>query len=164
MLITQLKSKETITSLVNGKKFFIINCQGCKEVHFPEKEAAELLRFVKVYMEKYNLVLNEEKTILTTTENGVDFLGYRFSETGKSVPVKAEMNLQEKLEQIFLLSRDLPIKEKLKKGAEVLEGWEQYYREERQIHSIWEYVVVLYMVQNKERQKNLSPSQPSADG
>ena len=39
MLITQLKSKETITSLVNGKKFFIINCQGCKEVHFPEKEA-----------------------------------------------------------------------------------------------------------------------------
>lgn len=42
MLITQLKSKETITSLVNGKKFFIINCQGCKEVHFPEKEAAEL--------------------------------------------------------------------------------------------------------------------------
>lgn len=116
-----------------------------------EKEAAELLRFVKVYMEKYNLVLNEEKTILTTTENGVDFLGYRFSETGKSVPVKAEMNLQEKLEQIFLLSRDLPIKEKLKKGAEVLEGWEQYYREERQIHSIWEYVVVLYMVQNKEK-------------
>ncbi len=23
------------------KKVFIINCQGCKEVHFPEKEAAE---------------------------------------------------------------------------------------------------------------------------
>jgi electron transport complex protein RnfC len=42
MLITQLKSKETIVSLVDGKKVFIINCQGCKEVHFPEKEAAEL--------------------------------------------------------------------------------------------------------------------------
>ena len=42
MLITQLKSKETIASLVDGKKFFVINCQGCKEVHFPEKEAAEL--------------------------------------------------------------------------------------------------------------------------
>ena len=41
MLITQLKTKETITSLVDGKKIFIINCQGCKEVHFPEKEAAE---------------------------------------------------------------------------------------------------------------------------
>lgn len=42
MLITQLKSKEDITSLVAGKKVFIINCHGCKEVHFPEKEADEL--------------------------------------------------------------------------------------------------------------------------
>ena len=41
MLITQMKSKETIVSLVSGK-VFIINCQGCKEVSFPEKEAAEL--------------------------------------------------------------------------------------------------------------------------
>lgn len=41
MLITELKSKETIVSLVDGKKVFIINCHGCKEVHFPEKEAAE---------------------------------------------------------------------------------------------------------------------------
>lgn len=38
MLITELKSKETIASLVDGKKVFMINCQGCKEVHFPEKE------------------------------------------------------------------------------------------------------------------------------
>ena len=42
MLITQLKEKETIRSLADGKKVFIINCHGCKEVHFPEKEAAEL--------------------------------------------------------------------------------------------------------------------------
>lgn len=39
MLITELKSKETITSLADGKKVFIINCHGCKEVHFPETEA-----------------------------------------------------------------------------------------------------------------------------
>ena len=42
MLITELKPRETIESLVNGKKVFMINCQGCKEVHFPEKEAKEL--------------------------------------------------------------------------------------------------------------------------
>ena len=41
MLITQIKAKETIVSLVEGKAF-IINCQGCKEVHFPVKEAEEL--------------------------------------------------------------------------------------------------------------------------
>lgn len=44
MLITQLKAKETITSLTAGKKVFIINCHGCKEVRFPEKK---LLNFRK---------------------------------------------------------------------------------------------------------------------
>ena len=41
MLITELKAKETILSLIKGK-VFIINCHGCKEVYFPEKEADEL--------------------------------------------------------------------------------------------------------------------------
>ena len=41
MLITELKSKETILSLATGKTF-IINCHGCKEVYFPEQEADEL--------------------------------------------------------------------------------------------------------------------------
>ncbi len=42
MLITELKPRETIASLVDGKKVFMINCHGCKEVRFPEKEAVEL--------------------------------------------------------------------------------------------------------------------------
>ena len=42
MLITELKAREAIASLTDGKKVFIINCEGCKEVHFPEKEAREL--------------------------------------------------------------------------------------------------------------------------
>ena len=41
MLITELKSKEAITALLSGK-VFIINCHGCKEIHFPEQEAIEL--------------------------------------------------------------------------------------------------------------------------
>ena len=41
MLITELKAKETILSLV-GEKTFIINCHGCKEIHFPEHEADAL--------------------------------------------------------------------------------------------------------------------------
>ena len=41
MLITELKAKETILSLITGKAF-IINCHGCKEIRFLEKEAEEL--------------------------------------------------------------------------------------------------------------------------
>ena len=43
MLITELKSKETILSLIPGKTFVII-CHGCKEIHFPEQEAAALVK------------------------------------------------------------------------------------------------------------------------
>ena len=42
MLITQLKAKETIRITGSRKEVFIINCHGCKEVRFPEKEAVEL--------------------------------------------------------------------------------------------------------------------------
>ena len=38
MLITELKSKEHLNSLTQGK-VFIINCHGCKEVSFPEHAA-----------------------------------------------------------------------------------------------------------------------------
>ncbi len=41
MLITELKSKETILSLAKGK-VFLVNCHGCKEVHFPEEEVNAL--------------------------------------------------------------------------------------------------------------------------
>ena len=41
MLITELKNKEVIRGLVQGK-VFIINCHGCKEIYFPEQEADAL--------------------------------------------------------------------------------------------------------------------------
>ncbi len=41
MLVTKLKSADTIKTLIVGKAF-VINCHGCKEVGFPEKEALEL--------------------------------------------------------------------------------------------------------------------------
>ena len=43
MLITELKNKDTILSLITGK-VFILNCHGCREIHFPEQEAEELQR------------------------------------------------------------------------------------------------------------------------
>ena len=41
MLITELKSKDDILSLIGGKTI-IIKCEGCKEVFFPERDVAEL--------------------------------------------------------------------------------------------------------------------------
>jgi electron transport complex protein RnfC len=41
MLITQLKPKDDILSLAEGKTV-IISCEGCKEVYFPEAEALDV--------------------------------------------------------------------------------------------------------------------------
>lgn len=41
MLISRLKSRETIDALIQGKKVFIINCHGCREVYFPYDEAVK---------------------------------------------------------------------------------------------------------------------------
>ena len=43
MLITQMKPKEDILPFTDGKTI-IISCEGCKEVYFPEHEAAELYK------------------------------------------------------------------------------------------------------------------------
>ena len=39
MLITELKSTETLRGLLHGK-VFVLNCHGCREIRFPEHEAA----------------------------------------------------------------------------------------------------------------------------
>ena len=42
MLITELKNKDVIKSQLQGKVFVLV-CHGCKEVHFPEHEADQLI-------------------------------------------------------------------------------------------------------------------------
>ena len=42
MLITELKNKDTILASVKGNVFVII-CHGCREIHFPEHQADQLL-------------------------------------------------------------------------------------------------------------------------
>ncbi|MCM1148528.1 MAG: methylenetetrahydrofolate reductase C-terminal domain-containing protein [Butyricicoccus sp.] len=43
MLITKLKAREDILSML-PEKVFVIQCHGCKEISFPEAEADELTR------------------------------------------------------------------------------------------------------------------------
>ena len=65
MLITELKTKEAIHSLAEGK-VFIINCHGCKEVHFPQQEAEQLQKelpgVIGIYTTDY--ICNEENLAL----------------------------------------------------------------------------------------------------
>ena len=62
MLITELKSKEVIEGLITGK-VFIINCHGCKEVHFPEEEAKALQKELESIGATVILNRDEDRTL-----------------------------------------------------------------------------------------------------
>ncbi len=110
-------------------------------------ELEELRKFMILYLESLGLQLHENKTKILPLEETIEFLGYALGKDGKQIPVKAEKNLDTSLETVFL-NRKLTLEEKLKKGSEILNGWEQYYDQKRQIGSIQEYAVVVYMMQN----------------
>ena len=69
------------------------------------------------------LCLNEGKTACVPLEEGVDFLGYHFGSTGMAIPAKAERNLEERLETMWLTSSEKTVEEKLKNALEIVGGW-----------------------------------------
>lgn len=113
-----------------------------------EEEMEEVRKSMEIRLQILGLELNQGKTEIKPAEEGVVFLGYHLSKKGRTVPAHAEKNLSGKLEDIWFDVR-LRLEDKLKKGAEILGGWEQYYRDERPIGSIQEYAVVVYMTRYK---------------
>lgn len=118
-----------------------------------QREALEeILAYSRECLAAQGLLLKEEKTALGEMSEGFEFLGHRFDAAGKSIPVKAEAGLKERLETMWIEQMHWPLEEKLKKGAEILGGWEQYFREEREIGSMIEYAVVVYMTKNRSQE------------
>ncbi len=122
------------------------------------EELLEECERIKVALSKLGLCLNERKTVCAALGEGVDFLGYRFDSSGMTIPAKAERNLEERLETMWLSSSEKSIEEKLKNALEIVGGWEQYFRGERQIYSIFEYVVLMrFSGEHKERLEEKRP-------
>lgn len=109
-----------------------------------------LLKEIETKFQLLGLSINEKKTNCVSLEEGTDFLGYHFYDIGKAVPQKAEQNLQDRLEMMWLTSSELPIEEKIIKAIEIIGGWEQYFGNERKPGSIFEYAVLVYCAREKE--------------
>lgn len=121
-----------------------------------EKEKLEQLKLeIEEFLRKINLCIKEEKTKLVPLQEGVVFLGYKLDDKGKSIPQKAENKLQEKLENIWF-SKDISLEEKLNKGREVLGGWEQYYKQNREINDVIEYAIVLCNAAKREDNESIN--------
>lgn len=113
------------------------------------EELEDILARTTLLLEKAGLSLNQSKTIILPVEEGFDFLGYHFDKNGKAIPEKAEINLEDRLENIWLTEKSVTVQDKLKKCAEILGGWEQYFKGDRKIASGYELAVVVYMTRNK---------------
>ena len=116
-----------------------------------EKKDAELtINILTNMLSDLGLELSESKTCFNSIEKGFDFLGYHFDSTGKSIPIKATEKLSQRLEDVWLTMVGISLEERLKKGSQILNGWEQYYRDEREVRDIYEYVVLVYMMRHKD--------------
>lgn len=108
-----------------------------------EEELRTLLTEIGARLNSTGLKMNTNKSGCVSLETGVDFLGYHFDKSGKSVPAKAEQNLSDRLETMWLTSADLPIEDRLAKAREITGGWEQYFRDDRSVGSIYEYCTMI---------------------
>ena len=108
-----------------------------------KQKLLSLLSEIKIRLEELQLQANETKSICCDLADGVDFLGYHLDSSGKSIPAKAEDRLYDRLETMWLTNQTLNVEEKASKALEIIGGWQQYYRGERQMKSMYEYTAML---------------------
>lgn len=113
------------------------------------EELLALFQEMQNRLDRYGLEFNKEKTICGSMEAGVDFLGYHFNKTGKSIPAKAEAHLANRLETVWLTSSGMSTEDKLKKVIEIIGGWKQYFTEQKEIKSIFEYAALIYAAESR---------------
>lgn len=124
--------------------FFIRYSDDMVVLGSDEQKLLELWKYADIRLQTLGLQLHKEKSMCVSLDVGVEFLGYKLSADGKTIPQKAEQSLQERLENMWLTSARKSIKEKLKKALEIVGGWEQYFREKRKAGSILEYAALMY--------------------
>lgn len=122
----------------------------CKE----DQSASMILKQVASLLDVNGLQINDRKTYIRMIEDGFEFLGHAFSTEGRSIPPKAKRNLNERLETMWLTSA-LPLEDKIKKAKEIISGWEQYFSEERDIETIFEFVALMAVANTDSQIKKL---------
>lgn len=111
------------------------------------EQVTDLLLQAVRELEKLGLAVNQDKSSMGEIAEGVDFLGYHLDQSGKSIPAKAEGNLRERLEMMWLTEGGLGFEDRMRKALEIIGGWEQYFREQRDMGSILEYAAVVFAAQ-----------------
>ncbi|NEO80054.1 reverse transcriptase domain-containing protein [Moorena sp. SIO4G3] len=98
----------------------------------PKDNAEKVLEKIKAFLTERGMEINEEKTKLTKTTNGFDFLGWNFrvQKNGKfrCIPsVENHRNIRKKIKAV-VNSSNYGAKIKAKKLAPIVRGWRNYHK------------------------------------
>ena len=123
------------------------------------EKLTDLLQEMLFHLRGKGLEINDKKSQIGKLADGMYFLGYFFDDRGKAIPKKAEVNLQNRLETLWITNGELSVEEKLEKVLEIVGGWEQYFREEREVGSIFEFAALMYTDNDIETGKSWIPKE-----
>lgn len=99
-----------------------------------EKEAAEALSHAKVVLGRLRLELNEEKTRISSFDEGFDFLGFHFGTRGRSIARKSLKAFYGKVRQVTKRQQgDKPVTAVIEALNPLLRGWANYHCEGRNV-------------------------------
>jgi group II intron reverse transcriptase/maturase len=136
----------------------------------PEDDAEKVLDRVKEFLAERGMEINEEKTKLTATTDGFDFLGWNFKvqSNGKFRCRPSEENyktFRKKLKNIINCSNYGSV-EKAKKLAPIVRGWRNYHnfcKMNGARNSLYYIQNRAYKVFNKETKQNRNTSKKLLD-
>jgi RNA-directed DNA polymerase len=99
-----------------------------------EEEAAEALNYARVVLGRLKLELNEEKTRMSTFEEGFDFLGFHFGRRGRTIAGKSLKAFYDRVrEETKRRQGDKTVQAVIKALNPLLRGWANYHREGRNV-------------------------------
>ncbi|NEQ89214.1 MAG: RNA-dependent DNA polymerase, partial [Moorea sp. SIO2I5] len=110
----------------------------------PKDKAEKVLNKIKGFLEERGMEISEEKTRITKTTNGFDFLGWNFrvQKNGKFRSTPSEdnhRNLRKKIKAVANCS-NYGAEVKAKKIAPIVRGWRNYHKNcdmSSSKHSLW---------------------------
>jgi RNA-directed DNA polymerase len=99
-----------------------------------EEEAAKALNHARAVLGRLKLELNEEKTRMSTFEEGFDFLGFHFGRRGRTIAGKALKAFYDKVrEETRRQQGDKTVQTVIEALNPLLRGWANYHREGRNV-------------------------------
>ena len=138
---------------------FILNDLGDEELN--RRQESSLITEIQRFLEERGMGLSQEKTKLTKSTQGFDFLGWNHKKQAngkfKSTPSKENYTSFKKKVKAIVQSSNYGAAEKAQKLAPLVRGWRNYHKYCRMASSrdsLWFINSRTFKVFNKERKQN----------